>query len=89
LIEHGTLPVIVTKADNIEGDWMLNLSMAKVAYDYDLPLVNAWRSVQYLPNHGLEDNRIYMAPPAWDERNLATLSTLDAIRKEILQSSTK
>lgn len=85
LLEHGTLPVIVTKADNIEGDWMLNLAMAKVAYDYDLPLINAWRAVQYLPNHGLEDNRIYMLPSAWDERNLAALLTLDIIREEIIQ----
>ena len=83
LIEAGTLPIIVTKPDNIEGDWLLDRAMSQVAYDYDLPLVNAWRAVQYLPNHGLQKDLTYMVPTAWDERNLAALRTLDAVRQEI------
>ena len=83
LIEAGTLPIIVTKPDNIEGDWLLDRAMSQVAYDYDLPLLNAWRAVQYLPNHGLQKDLTYMVPTAWDERNLAALRMLDVVRQEI------
>ncbi|HLO28359.1 MAG TPA: SGNH/GDSL hydrolase family protein [Anaerolineales bacterium] len=83
LIKAGTLPIIVTKPDNIEGDWLLDRAMGQVAYDYDLPLVNVWRALDYLPGHGLDKDLTYMVPAAWDERNLAALRTLDLIRQEI------
>jgi hypothetical protein len=52
-IQHGTLPILATKADNLEGDESINASIARVAYDYDIPLWNFWRAVQPLPYHGL------------------------------------
>ena len=33
MIAHGTLPILSTKADNVEGDHSLNLATAKVAHD--------------------------------------------------------
>ena len=78
-IAHGIVPVLVTKADNIEEDFLLNQSIATVAYDYDMPLLNSWLAVQYLPNHGLEEDKIYLTPEAWDARNFAALEALDSI----------
>jgi hypothetical protein len=78
-IEHGIVPVLMTKADNIEQDYLLNVSIARVAYDYDMPLLNSWLAVQYLPNHGLEEDKIYLSPEAWDTRNYTALEALDAI----------
>ena len=78
-IEHGIIPVLMTKADNIEQDYLLNQSIARVAYDYDMPLLNSWLAVQYLPNHGLEEDKIYLTPEAWDARNFTALEALDAI----------
>ena len=78
-LEHGIIPVLVTKADNIEQDYLLNESMARVAYDYDMPLYNTWAAVQYLPNHGLEKDRIYLTTDAWDVRSFAGLQVLDSI----------
>jgi len=52
-IQHGALPILATKADNLEGDGSINASIAKVASDYDIPLWNFWRAVQPLPYHGL------------------------------------
>jgi len=40
-IEHGTIPILVTKADNIKEDFKLNEAIARVAFDYDMPLFNA------------------------------------------------
>ena len=78
-IEHGVIPVMVTKADNIETNNLLNVSIAQVAYDYDMPLFNAWAAVQRLPNHGLEGDKIYLTTEAWDIRTFAGLKVLDAI----------
>ncbi len=81
ILETGALPILATKADNIEGDWKLNLAIAQVAYDYDLPLVNVWRSVQDLPNHGLDaPQNTYLTGDGWMRRNYAWLNLLEKIR---------
>ena len=54
-LEQGALPILATKADNFEGDQSINLTTAKLAVEYDLPLWNFWRAVQSLPNHGMDD----------------------------------
>lgn len=84
ILETGALPILATKADNIEQDWKLNEAAAQVAYDYDLPLVNVWRSVQDLPNHGLESPKnIYLTGDAWMRRNRIWLETLDSVQNAI------
>jgi hypothetical protein len=85
VLETGALPILATKADNIEGDWRLNQAIAKVAYDYDLPLVNVWRSVRDLPGRGLE-RKIYLTPDGWMRRNHAWLLTLDHVREVLTES---
>ncbi|HSB65104.1 MAG TPA: hypothetical protein VLD65_00915, partial [Anaerolineales bacterium] len=47
------VPIIATKADNIEGNHLINETIANLAQDYDIPLWNFWAAVQDLPNHGL------------------------------------
>lgn len=78
VIDHGTVPVLSTKLDNIEGDHSLNLATARVAYDMDIPLMNVWLAADDLPNHGLDAGRdnVYMTPLAWDRRNYTALVTL-------------
>lgn len=82
ILATGALPILATKADDIEGDWKLDLAIAQVAYDYDLPLVNVWRSVQALPNHGLEAPlNEYLTGDGWMAANYAWLDTLEKIRQ--------
>ncbi len=84
VLASGALPVLATKADNIETDWKLNLAIARVAYDYDLPLVNVWRAVQPLPNNGLSAPvNEYLTSEGWMARNDVWIKTLDEIRVEI------
>ncbi len=52
VINFGALPILSTKADNIEGDYAINATNARLAYEYDLPLWNFWRAVQSLPDQG-------------------------------------
>ena len=87
LLANHVLPIIVTKADNIEGDGSLNLAMAQVAYEYDIPLWNFWPNVQHLPNDGIDPVRkggyIYLVPEAWDIKSFTGLQALDAIRTTV------
>ncbi len=87
ILATGALPILATKADNVEGDWKLDQAIAQVAYDYHLPLVNVWRSVQELPNHGLEQppRQVYLTGDGWMKRNHAWLVTLDKVRQLLMQ----
>lgn len=78
-IQNGVIPVLSTKADDIEGDNSLNADVARVAYDYDMPMWNFWAAVQYLPNHGLMADNIYLTVEGWNERSFTGLMTLDSI----------
>ena len=98
IIETGALPIIATKADNLEGDHSINAAIAQIAYEYDIPLWNFWAAVQPLSNHGLSpdnfhltfarnffDDRVRMKS-AWPWRNLTALQTLDAVRTGLTES---
>lgn len=90
-IGKGVVPILATKADNLEGDGSINASIAKVAQDYDVPLWNFWLAAQTLPAHGLTDDNFHLTfarnffdDPArlemgWPVRNLTALEALDAV----------
>jgi Tol biopolymer transport system component len=81
-IARGVVPVLATKADNMEGDDSLNLTTAKLALEYDLPLWNFWRAVQPLPNHGMDSSRpdgFHISVDAWQVRSSTALQALDAV----------
>ncbi len=83
VIANGSLPILSTKADNIEGDYSINIATVRVAYDYDIPLWNFWSAADMLPGHGLEADGIYLTPDAWDLRNFTALQTLDTVWKAV------
>ncbi len=85
IIANGSVPILTNKADNVEGDHSLNLATAKVAYDYDIPLMNFWLAADKLPNHGLDEarNNVYLTPAGWDVRNNVALHTLDSVWRSL------
>jgi len=87
LLENGVIPILSTKADNMEGDHSRNLAMAQAAYDNHLPLWNFWAAVKHLPNMGLDKNRNdeYLRSEGWDVRNLSALEVLDQIHRQLLE----
>ena len=91
-IAHGAVPILSTKADNVEGDNSLNLATAKLAYEYDLPLWNFWRAVQPLPHHGMDpvrnDGFHISEDLAWPVRSLTALQALDAVWRGVSGTST-
>ncbi|MBN2386824.1 MAG: SGNH/GDSL hydrolase family protein [Anaerolineales bacterium] len=94
LIDEGVVPILATKADNLEGDHSINVTIARLAYEYQLPLWNFWLAVQPLPNHGLQDDGAHLTfagnhfedpvrmRAAWPWRNLTALQVLDKIWRE-------
>ena len=96
ILEKGAVPIIATKADNLEGDHSINATIAQIAYDYDIPLWNYWAAIQPLPNHGLWEDGFHLTfarnffddpdrmESAWPWRNLTALQTLDVVRRELV-----
>ena len=99
ILETGTVPIIGTKADNLEGNHGINATIAQIAYDYDIPLWNFWAAAQPLPNHGLWSDGFHLTfarnffddpermVSAWPWRNLTALQTLDVVRKELMDGN--
>jgi hypothetical protein len=82
VIARGTVPILATKADNVEGDHSLNLTTARLAHEYDLPLWNFWLAVQPLPNHGMDperDDGFHISTDGWNVRSYTGLQALDSI----------
>lgn len=90
-IGNGVVPIVMTKADNREGDWSFNAAIARVAWEYDVPLLNFLMATQPLPDYGLVDGfHLTFAPndfsspenmqSAWPWRNLTALQALDVMR---------
>jgi hypothetical protein len=97
ILETGAVPIIATKADNLEGDHSINATIAQIAHDYDIPLWNFWAAVQPLPNHGLSSDGFHLTfarnffddpvrmKSAWPWRNLTALQTLDVARRGLTE----
>ena len=97
ILATGAVPIIATKADNLEGDYSINATIAQIAYDYDIPLWNFWAAVQPLPNHGLSPDNFHLTfarsffddpermKNAWPWRNLTALQALDAVHKGLAE----
>ncbi len=80
LLDNGTVPVLVTKADNLEFDERINQTLAKLAEQYDLPLWNFWSSVQQLNNHGLVyGSGMYLSREAKEIHRLDAVQALDFV----------
>ncbi len=89
IIDHGAVPILATKADNVEGDNSLNLTTARLAYEYDLPLWNFWASVQDMPNHGLDtkpphNDGFHISTAAWNVQSFTGLQALDSVWRGLL-----
>ena len=95
-IELGIVPILSTKADNREGEHAFNKIVARLAYEYDVPLWNFWRAVQGLDKNGVanEEGHLTWADPnhleytysmqvAVPVRNVTALQTLTAVWKGV------
>jgi len=95
LIDEGIVPIVATKADNLEGNNKINEIISTLSYEYDIPLWNFWQAVQPLSNHGLQDDHAHLTwanndfsnpasmDKAWPWRNLTALQILDLLLESV------
>jgi hypothetical protein len=94
-IANGVIPILSTKADNQEGDDSINATIARLAWEYDIPLWNFWAASNPLPDHGLQEDQAHLTwgrntfddpdamTKAWPVRNLTALQILNAVWKKV------
>ncbi|MBI3158669.1 MAG: hypothetical protein HYZ26_03590 [Chloroflexi bacterium] len=96
-LSQAVIPVLATKANNLEGDHSINRTIVETARAYELPLWNYWASLQDLPDQGLYADRFHLTQGApgrfdyrgeiltgWAMRNLTGLQVLDALRRALM-----
>jgi len=93
-IARGIVPILTTKADNLEGNGAVNEMIVRLAREYDVPLWNFWAAVQPLPGGGLQEDGAHLTyagnrfddpfamQKAWPVRNLTALQVLDRVWRE-------
>lgn len=80
IIAHGAVPILSTKADNLEGNHGINQTIARLACEYQLPLWNFWGAVQPLPNHGLWTDGFHLTVGLYNFDDPKTLKAGRSIR---------
>ncbi len=100
-LDRAIVPILVTKADNLEGDDSYNAVIARLAAEYEVPLWNLWRAMDPLPNHGLREQDVHptsndtslcdftgddIQKYGWTVRNLTGLQALDRVWRLLNQS---
>jgi hypothetical protein len=90
LLANGVVPILSTKADNREGDHQVNLEMAQLAAEYNVPLWNFWPVTDDLPNRGLYTKeidrylgKIYLSDEALARHRLSALKVFDTLRRAV------
>lgn len=89
-LERGTLPVIIMKADQSEGDTpIINPAMARIAYQYNVPIINFWRSAQLLENRGIDPDRegFHLSQEGYERKEILALRTLYLLWQQTHQAT--
>jgi hypothetical protein len=83
VLATGAVPVMVTKADNLEGNGFVNQNIVDLAAKYELPLWNFWSSVQTLPSHGLQQDGMHLTNEGNVVHQVSALRVLGAIWQSV------
>lgn len=93
-LDRFVVPILVFKADDVEGNGSFNQMIAQIALDFHVPVWNLWLALQPLPGHGLRENDVHptfsneslcdfsgndLKQYGWTVRNLTGLQALDRV----------
>ena len=93
ILSQNIVPILATRADNFSEGESVDPIVAKVAYDYQVPLWNFWAATYLLPSHGLTADGFHLTQggslfdfgdptllkTGWTQRNLTALQAIDAV----------
>jgi len=95
VLSQNVVPILATRAELPGSSNSINATVARVAYDYQVPLWNLWAATNNLPSHGLTEDgfhltqaRDFFDDPAdmvagWPWRNLTALQSIDAVYRAV------
>ena len=93
ILAQDVIPILATRADTLEAGEGINAVVARIAFEYDLPLWNFWAATYPLPFHGLTEDGFHLTQArsffddpvrmqaGWPWRNLGALQVLDAVAR--------
>ena len=95
VLSQNVVPILATRAELPGSKNDINSTVARVAYDYQVPLWNFWAATNTLPSHGLTEDGFHLTQaedffdnPAsmvagWPWRNLTALEAIDAVYRAV------
>ena len=95
-IEHGTIPILGTKADQLEGSDQMNDMIRALAAEYELPLWDFGRAAELIAGRGLGPDGFHLSyyPPEYGDgsayafghsvQNLTALMALNAVWRDVM-----
>jgi len=95
VLSQDVVPILATRAEEPDTKISINATVARIAYDYNVPLWNFWAAAYPLPSHGLTVDEFHLTwagpffdDPArmemgWPWRNLTALQTIDAVYRAL------
>jgi hypothetical protein len=97
ILSQNVVPILATRAENPGSANSINEVVARVAYDYQVPLWNFWAATNPLPSHGLVADGFHLTQgrqlfnfndpsdmkEGWSWRNLTALEAIDAVYRGV------
>jgi hypothetical protein len=95
ILSQNVVPILATRAELPGSSKSINETVARIAYDYQVPLWNFWAATNSLPYHGLTVDGFHLTQaedffddPAnmaagWPWRNLTALEAIDAVYRSV------
>ena len=95
-LEHGTIPVLATKADQRDANDAINTIIRNMAEEYEVPLWDFGAAAAHIPAHGLAADGVHLTyfPPDYTQpftlqsghglQNLTALMVLDAVWQDAM-----
>ncbi|MGD0877336.1 MAG: hypothetical protein ABSA01_04210 [Anaerolineales bacterium] len=97
ILSQNVVPILATRAENPGSANSINEVVARIAYDYQVPLWNFWAATNPLPSHGLVVDGFHLTQgrdlfnfndpsdmkEGWPWRNLTALEAIDAVYRGV------
>jgi hypothetical protein len=95
VLSQNVVPILATRAEAPGSNNSINETVAKIAYDYQVPLWNFWAATDPLPSHGLTEDGFHLTQArdffddpqrmeqGWPWRNLTALQSIDAVYRAV------
>jgi len=95
VLSQNVVPILATRAEPDKSTISINATVARIAYDYQVPLWNFWAAAYPLPSHGLTADGFHLSQArnffddpsrmeaGWPWRNLTALQAIDAVYRGV------